>query len=140
MKEIIFRGLEKIEDAYKVREKVFIKEQGVEEKIEKDDFDKEATHVIIYDKEIPIATARLIEKSGIYSIGRVAVLKEYRGKLYGKRLIKILLEYAKKRGIKEIELHAQINVENFYKNLGFESIGEVYIEAEIEHITMIKKV
>lgn len=139
-KKIISKGLINIEDAYKVREEVFMGEQKISEEIEKDVYDKLAYHCIIYHNEKSIATARLIEKNLIWSIGRVAVIKSYRKKGLGIKLMEYLLEYAKEKKINQVEVHAQKSVELFYGKLKFRRIGDEYFEAGIMHITMIKKI
>ena len=73
-------------------------------------------------------------------IGRVAVLKEYRGTGTGKYLMQSLLEKAKECGYKEIIVHAQTHALGFYGSLGFEEYGEVYIEDKILHKSMKKRI
>lgn len=133
-----FLGKENFEDARLVREEVFVKEQNVPLQIELDGYDDSAYHLIIYKDTRPIGVGRLLKKEGYYIIGRVAVLKEFRGKHYGNVLMNCLINKAKELGATEIKLHAQLYAENFYKKLGFKGYGEVFTEAGIEHICMNK--
>lgn len=130
------KGKEDFNDAWMIREEVFINEQNVPRELEEDGFDDVAHHIVIYENNKPIAVGRLIEKNS--SIGRVAVLKEYRGKNYGYLIMENLLEKAKELQGNEVILHAQLSAKNFYEKLGFEAYGEVFNEAGIDHICMKK--
>lgn len=135
------KGTDDIKDAYKIRRKVFIEEQDVPEELEIDEIDKFADHVIIYHDNEAIGTARIFLNSDCkYYFGRVAVLKEYRGNKIGELLVKELLKKGYDKGAEEIYIHAQKHVEKFYRRLGFQSFGEDFIEAGIEHVNMIHKV
>ena len=63
-------------DAKHIREQVFIQEQEIAAQDEWDNDDAVSLHFIVYDENQAIATARLLKNN---SVGRVAVLKTYRG-------------------------------------------------------------
>lgn len=132
------KGKEDFKDASMIREEVFVKEQNVPIEIEMDEFDNASHHIVIYENHKPITVGRLLEKENYYVIGRVAVLKEFRGNQYGKVVMENILTKAKDLGAKEIRLHAQFYAKNFYEKLGFEAYGEIFYEAGIEHISMKK--
>ena len=71
-------------------------------------------------------------------IGRIAVMKEYRGQSLGSEVIAILEEKALELGANHIELSAQIQAKDFYKKLGYTEIGEIYKEEFCPHIKMFK--
>lgn len=121
------------EDAKYIREQVFIQEQGIEPEDEWDDFDSIAMHSIVYDKEQPIATARLLPQ---HSVGRVAVLMPYRKQGIGKILMQHIIEYARQHKLPYLKLSAQTYVTAFYEALGFKVQGEVYQDCGIPHIDM----
>ncbi len=133
--EIIY-GLEGFEKAKEIRYRVFVQEQSVPQELEWDSFDKIAHHLILYLNNIPFGTARLFTKENRSYIGRVAVLKEYRGKGYGRIIMKAIMEHAKNIGIKRIYLHSQTYIKDFYKKLGYKEIGDKFIEAGIPHVEM----
>lgn len=126
-----------LKDSLIVREKVFIEEQGVAPEIEKDEYDKSAYFAMIYHEQHPIATGRIIKKNNEVLIGRVAVLKEYRGQQHGERIMKMLHFEGFNRGAEEINIHAQLHAEKFYEKFGYVRNSEVYLEAGIEHISMV---
>lgn len=132
------KGNEDFEDAFSVREKVFIIEQNVDEEDELDTFDDLAWHIVLYDDRIPIATGRVFKKRDSCVIGRVCVLKEYRGRSIGKQLISHLLEKADQMGLDRLELESQMYAVDFYRRVGFQEYGEIFLDAGIEHIKMIK--
>jgi len=133
-----FGQSEYLELAWQVRREVFIEEQDVPEEIERDDMDEKSWHILILDTE-PVATGRLFEiEDGLYCIGRLAVLQKRRGRGLGHKLMQILLSKAWSLGAKSVELHAQVQAKAFYEAIGFIDQGQVFMEAGIEHITMIK--
>ncbi len=132
------KGKEDLIDAVKIREEVFVKEQNVPIEIEMDAFDDMAYHIVMYENDKPIAVGRLVEKEKYFLIGRVAVLKDYRGKNYGKAIMKNILEKANELGAKEVRLHAQLTAKKFYEKLRFEPYGKIFDEAGIAHICMKK--
>jgi predicted GNAT family N-acyltransferase len=73
-------------------------------------------------------------------IERIAVKKEYRGQGIGKGLVKYALRLIGEKHPKSVFLHAQTVAESFYRNLGFEPVGERFMEAGIEHIKMVREV
>ncbi|QWE17944.1 GNAT family N-acetyltransferase [Polynucleobacter corsicus] len=128
-------------DAYSIRSRVFIEEQGVPEEMELDEFDLDARHALAYADSECIGTARLVTLAGnIGRIGRMAVLLGYRGQGVAKQLLGALLKASQSQGIKEIELHAQVTVIPFYEQFGFIAQGDVYDEAGIPHRDMILRI
>jgi len=132
------------QDAYSIRKRVFVEEQGVPEEMELDEFDLNARHALAYADSECIGTARLVTLSGsvgsIGRIGRMAVLPKYRGQGIGRRLLESLLKAAQSQDIKQVELHAQVSVIPFYEQFGFIAQGDVYDEAGIPHRDMILRI
>lgn len=127
------------DEAHDIRIKVFIEEQGFENEF--DEIDSEATHILVKtDNGIPVATCRVFWNDEInsYVLGRLAVLKEYRGRGIGSEVVKKALDYVKNSGGEELMLHSQCSATEFYEKLGFISFGEVEYEEECPHIWMKK--
>jgi len=128
-------------DAYSIRKRVFIEEQGVPEEMELDEFDLNARHALAYANSECIGTARLVTLSrNIGRIGRMAVLPRYRGQGFGRLLLETLLKVSQSQDIKQVELHAQVSVIPFYEQYGFIAQGNVYDEAGIPHRDMILRI
>jgi len=116
-----------------IRFAVFVEEQGVPREIELDEQDPHCVHAVAYQDEIPVATGRLLPNG---HIGRMAVLKEWRGRGIGSFLLKNLVQKARERGDKKIALSAQVHAAQFYKAHGFVEEGGEYLEAGILHQAM----
>ena len=114
-----------------VREVVFVEEQKVPLELEWDDLDEYSNHVLARDLAgNAIGTARLTPER---KIGRMAVLREWRGRGVGSALLLAMLDRAREHGWPEIELHAQVDAIPFYVRHGFEAFGDEFEEAGIRH-------
>jgi predicted GNAT family N-acyltransferase len=117
-----------------VRRKVFIQEQNIPEHLEWDEHDAVSLHALALDPQgNPIGTARLLVDG---HIGRIAVMKPWRGKLVGSELLNLLIIFNKNRGAKEAILSAQVQAIAFYERHGFVAEGEEYLDADIPHRLM----
>ena len=118
-------------DLRAVREPVFVVEQNVPLELEWDDLDPRCHHVIARDgQHRPIGTGRLTPE---HKIGRMAVLREWRGQGVGDALLQALIEQARRLGWSEVTLNAQVSAVGFYEKFGFKSYGDEYEEAGIQH-------
>lgn len=122
-------------DLRRIRKRVFIDEQGVTPEQEWDSMDAEAIHFLAEEKGFAIGTARLLPDG---CIGRVSVLKEWRGLKVGEALMQAAIDEAERRGLKQQTLTAQVHASRFYERLGFKAISEEFIEAGIPHIDMLR--
>lgn len=121
-----------------IREEVFVREQEYPIELEFDEADENCWHLVLTDNEKAIATARLLKLSeGVFKPGRIAVLKEYRGKNIGAGLLTLIIEKAKEMGAKELHIGAQTYAVGFYEKFGFKTTGEEYMDEHIPHIDMI---
>lgn len=121
-------------DLRAVREPVFVVEQNVPLELEWDELDPRCHHVIARDgQNQPIGTGRLTPE---HTIGRMAVLREWRGKGVGEALLLALVDKARTLGWPEVSLHAQVSAIGFYEKFGFSAFGEEYEEAGIAHRSM----
>jgi len=123
-----------------LREAVFVHEQGVPIEQEWDELDACSDHAIaLTPTGEAIGTARLLPETGsacVFRIGRMAVLKPWRGRGVGAALLNALLERAAGCGARSIVLHAQTHASGFYQRFGFSAEGGEYLEAGIPHFTM----
>jgi predicted GNAT family N-acyltransferase len=119
-----------------IREAVFITEQGVPEALEWDGLDPLCSHALAWNSVgEPIGTARM-RADGV--IGRMAVLRNWRGRGIGRSLLEILLHLAVKQGLQQVTLAAQIHAVGFYERAGFHAIGAPFMDAGIPHRMMIR--
>jgi predicted GNAT family N-acyltransferase len=126
------------QEAYLIREKVFIQEQGVPEDMELDGLDPTAKHALAYEGPLCVGTARLVHLAHHHAqIGRMAVLSDFRNRGVGKAILKHLIALAKEEGVLSLTLHSQVSVIPFYAKLGFIAEGPIYDEAGIPHRNMM---
>lgn len=125
------------DDARRIRESVFVEEQGFKEEF--DDIDGYAKVIVFYDNGKPVGICRYFKSGDTYHIGRIAVIPEYRGSGLGSEIVRAAEREIIAEGGTEAELSAQRRAEGFYKNLGYEPEGEPYYEEYCEHIRMRRK-
>lgn len=118
-----------------IRFEVFVREQRVPAEIELDDQDGVSLHAIGFMAEKAVATGRLLPDG---HIGRMAVLKQWRGRGIGGAILAKLIGAARRRGDREVALSAQVHAVGFYRAHGFHPVGEAYIEAGIDHQAMVR--
>lgn len=120
-----------------IREAVFIREQAVPLELEWDGLDPLCAHVLAWnDLGDAIGTARMQAKG---TIGRMAVLKDWRGRGTGRALLQTLLDLAARQGLSRVTLSAQTHALGFYERAGFHIIGEPFMDAGILHRMMVRE-
>ena len=75
-------------------------------------------------------------------VSRIIVKKEFRGRGYGKKLMKHIIEYAKKQGYSELSLG--VNLDNYialklYVELGFDKIQYIGEDNDGKYVKLIKR-
>jgi predicted GNAT family N-acyltransferase len=137
-----------IEAAMRLREDVFLAEQGVSREEEFDDLDDAATQLVAVDEKGVLATCRLRFggtpggadlDEGTCKLERMAVEKRARGLGVGSRLLAGAEREAAERGARLMVANAQTRAQDFYAGGGFEPEGELFMEAGIEHVKMSKQ-
>ena len=118
-----------------IRETVFIIEQQVDEADEFDEYEKVSQHYLMSLDRKAIGTARWRVIGDQVKLERFAVLNEYRGNNYGAKLLQQVIKDASKLN-KPLYLHAQLKAIPFYARQGFQQIGELFLECDIEHYKM----
>ena len=127
---------EELSFCLKVRHEVFVIGQKVPIDLEVDGEDNACWHYLATQDSKPVATARVaFPEEGLTKIQRVAVLPELQGKGIGKALMLHILADLKGHASK-IKLDSQTHALPFYEKLGFQKIGEEFMDAGIPHYTM----
>lgn len=117
-----------------IRRDVFVVEQRVPESLEWDGVDPDCRHAIAEDGHgRAIGCGRLLPDG---HIGRVAVLRDWRGQGVGAALMVKLIGLSRARGDAKAMLNAQVHALPFYERLGFVVAGEPFDEAGIAHQAM----
>ena len=126
------------QEAKDIRIEVFMKEQGFENEF--DDIDDMSHHIVVFDEEKPIGTCRFFLENDHYTIGRVAVLKEYRNQHIGNLLLESAEKEIKKLNGALIVVHAQVRVSPFYEKQGYIQFGQIDDDEGVPHMWMKKRI
>lgn len=122
-----------------VRSEVFVVEQNCVYP-DADNKDLRAFHLMCWDGEILAAYTRLLPPGVSYkemSIGRVLTHSHYRKEGLGRKLMEQSISQCRELfGEGDIVIGAQLYLKRFYESFGFEQEGDIYLEDNIEHITM----
>lgn len=130
------------DDAKIIRQSVFIDEQGFENEF--DETDDKSVHLVFYIGESPAAVCRYYREGltdseeDVFRIGRVAVMKEFRGRNLGSKIMEAAEFEISKDGGRKIILSAQTRVKGFYEKSGYAQIGKEYYDEFCPHIKMEK--
>lgn len=121
-------------DILRLRQNVFVVEQECPYP-DADGEDQQWRHLLAHDKGKLVAYARIgNEKDGSARIGRVVVDPDYRGQGLGRELMEKAIHHAHELAPKQpVYVGAQTYLLEFYNSLGFESVGEAYLEDGIPH-------
>ena len=99
------------------------------------------------EKNKPVAYARLVytnDDPDAIRLGRLLVVKDYRNKHLGNKLIEKTLETVEEKKVeherKYIFAHSQFYLREWYARFGFEIEGDAFDEGRIMHIRMIKNI
>lgn len=123
----------------RIRNEVFLVEQAIDPADEYDDRDEACVWALSFIDNEAVGTGRLdVEKNG--KIGRVAVLVEHRRCGVGRRMMAAFEDYARQSGeLNKIWFHAQRSAVPFYLALDYSIESEEFMEADIPHVVMEKK-
>jgi predicted GNAT family N-acyltransferase len=124
--------------ALALREEVFCGEQGVSLAEERDGRDEEALHLVVVDDGVVVGTCRLLVEGTTVKLGRMAVSRTRRGLGLARALITEAEARARALGAERMELAAQLNAQALYDRAGYDSYGDVFLDAGIEHVMMAK--
>ena len=127
---------EELREAYSIRHKIFVKEQKLFLRSDRDEFDAHAVHIIALRCDKVIGTVRVYEKeSGVWFGSRLAVLKPYRGRI-GKVLIEKAIGTVKMREAKRFMAYVQLPNVPFFRRCRWRSVGEIVQYQGVPHQLM----
>ncbi|MDF2652367.1 MAG: yyaT [Paenibacillus sp.] len=145
MKVITVTNEQDLQKCLKIRTEVFVKEQGVAEEQEVDDYDQSpdsCIHFLLLNEEgYPIGASRMkpYETEGV-KLQRIAVLQKERGKGLGRLLLNAMEQKAVGEQAKYAVLDAQVQAVPFYSKQGYIVSSKIpFYDAGIEHLQMRKQ-
>ena len=119
-----------------IRKSVFNTELGISESELFDKNDETCDHFLIFDGEKIAGSVRIRSIDTAIKLERMAILKEFRTKNYGKNCILQIKEYYSTKNVSRIILDSIYSVRGFYKKCGFIEEGEIFQRVGIDHIRM----
>lgn len=127
-----------------IRNKVFTLEKKVPREIEVDQYDclnKACDHFLVRYQKSNAGTIRcLYVANETIHIQRFCLLKGYRKQGLGHLTIEYIEKYYRNHGIKQIEMDSKYEVFGFYEKCGYEKVSEIFVEAGVEHVKMVKQI
>jgi len=132
------RDESEVEAALALRYDVFCVEQGVSLEEERDGRDAEALHLVVVDGGMVVATCRLLAEGSEVKLGRMAVATSHRGRRLAAALLVEADTRARELGARRIVLAAQLTAQAVYERAGYAPHGDVFLDADIEHVMMAK--
>lgn len=143
-------ALNELYDLLKLRIDVFVVEQtcyypDLDSDKGQLDRNKDTLHLLGYQNGTLVAYLRILALGQSYdnyiSIGRVAIAQQARGSGLGHELMKEALKLCQKYFPEQnIKISAQAHLIIYYQQHGFKQVSEMYLEDDIPHVAMIKKV
>ena len=133
-------GPEDRDAAYALRREVFETEQNVPRPLDRDTHDHNANHVVAFSADGRcVGTGRLVRvDQRTAQIGRMAVAREVRRHGVGAKVIDLLEQMARLRGIAELVCHVQQPAIPFFRHRGYVEDGAEFLEEGLPHVKMRK--
>ena len=131
-----------LEQAHHIRYEVFVIGQNVPAQEEIDKFESVSTHFLATHQQEPAGAARWRTTPKGIKLERFAVLEQFRGMGIGSALVQAVLDdiYSTKPSDNTLlYLHAQLGAMALYEKFGFNKVGEIFRECDIEHYEMVLK-
>jgi len=134
MNVVIAQTQKQLVEHFMIRGQVFVVEQQIDWEIEFDGLDDECVLFNAYIENKIVGAARLYHNK----VGRVATLKQFRSQGVATAMMSFIETYAKEQGIPVLVLNAQLYIKKFYERLNYIPQGDIFQEADIDHIKMTK--
>ncbi len=99
-----------------------------------------ATHFALADGERVFACLIALPLGdGRYRLRQMAVSTALQGRGLGRRLVALVELALRQRDARELLLHARDGAIGFYEKVGYSAVGEPFVEVDILHRTMTKR-
>ena|SRR5690606_7556813 len=138
--KIIDHGSQEYLQMVKLRDDILRKPLGLS--FSEDDLKGEEHHLLIgaFEDDHMLGCCMLIEeKPGLARLRQMAVLNDLQGKGIGRALMNFAENIARDRGFNRICMHARAHAVGFYEKVGYQKVGDQFIEVTIPHYMMEKK-
>lgn len=138
--EIKLADTEKLkQEAFAIREEVFVVEQQVDKRDEFDEFESESRHfVVLDDQQRGIGASRWRQTEKGVKLERFAIKTSRRNEGIGQLLVQATLDdiIGQLGSGQKLYLHAQLSAVSLYERFGFKKVGDQFSECDILHYKM----
>ena len=135
----VAQDMESIIESQKIRNEVFVQEQGIPLELDLDGWDGNSYHALAYGNNQVVGVARLaLTGDNKAVLARVAVLKEYRGFGIASKIVKASLLQAENLNIRKIDIYPHEYLKGFYESFGFKYIEKSEVVGNHQLIKMEK--
>lgn len=126
---------------YEVRKRTFVEEQEIPIDLEFDEiYGQTYRYVLLTEAGHGIATARVnLLSADKAKIERVAVIPDYQGRGYGRRLLEHTEKWLAETDVQHIVITSQTQARGFYEALGYRADESVELESEIPQVYTEKR-
>lgn len=133
------KSQEDFSDLQKIRKVVFQEGQKIAPNLDFDGLDDTCQHLIADLNGEAVGTVRVrYLDNGTAKIERLAVLPTARNRGIGERMTVVALDLIANQNISQVIVHAQAYIKGLYEKLGFQQEEQIFMEAGILHVKMIK--
>lgn len=138
--KIIDHGSPEYQQMLKLRDSLLRKPLGLSFSPEELEKEKENLLIGAFEDEDMLGCCMLVQETpSIVRLRQMAVLNDLQGKGIGKALTIFAENIARDHGYKVMNMHARKNVVGFYEKMGYNVVGDEFIELTIPHFTMQKE-
>ena len=127
MKDIVCKLVttsQELRAAYKIRHDIFVNEQKLFSRSDRDTFDSKAIHIVALLGNEVVGTVRVYEKDrDIWFGSRLAVLRPYRGRVGG-LLVQKAIETVQEKEAKQFFAYVQLHTVSFFKRRRWKPVGK----------------
>ena len=110
--------------AYKIRHEIFVKEQKLFNRSDRDEHDSRSIHIIALLENEVVGTVRVYERdSGVWFGSRLAVQRPFRGRVGGV-LVQKAIETVQQQEAKQFFAYVQLHTVSFFKRRGWKPVGD----------------
>lgn len=128
---------DEMEEVYLIRDEIFVHEQALTNDARFDPDDRRSIHFLAYLGGKPVGTGRLTILAREAQVAWVAVREPYRNYGVGKAVMIAILERARDEEADYVVLNAQLHALEFYRRLGFDTLGGEFRMSGIPHQVML---
>jgi predicted GNAT family N-acyltransferase len=138
---VIPYGSEKYAQACELRDTILRKPLGLSLYDEDLQAESQYSHYGVFEGDTIVACVVAVPHTGsLVQIRQMAVAEDYRSKGVGKQLMQYAEEDLQKKDFTKIFLHARKEAVPFYLHLGYQSIGDEFVELSVPHQKMDKNI